>query len=480
MSEDSNLNKLKKKSSTAVVWDLLGTYTQQGIGFVISIILARLLLPAEFGLVGMAMVFIGIFQVFTDFGFATALIQNRINTSVTYSSVFYLNLAAGIVLFILTFIGAPLLGRFYDNPEVTVLIRWLSLTFIFTSINIVQRTILKRNIDFKKLTIRNVISQVLSGIVGVILAFKGWGVYSLIAQNLLSHLVNTLILWKVSDWKPSFEFSMEEIKKLSGFSIFRFIDSSLSAISLRIDSLAIGKCFSADVLGYYTRAESLNALVVKNSSATVTRVFYSVLSKLNNSTDFLKWYRSILALVCLISFFLTGILYLLGEEIIIFLFGQKWYPAVPIFKILVLKAFTFPLNAYVTSASLSRGKSRETFNIGLFRNTFRLLPLVFAFYYGLEPFLISFIVVNYIITFFNVFYLSGPIGLPFFDHMKIILINIVPFLMLMLVVEYFNVLSYIASYPLAFAYMVLFIVYTFMFNRHAFIIAFKFLAILRK
>src|ERR1051325_11176525 len=180
---------LKRKAQRAIIWDLAGTFSQHGIGFIISIFLARILNPTQFGLVGMALVIINLLQIFSDLGFASALIQNKNNTSLTYSSVFYINVGFGIFLVLLFQLAAPLIGNFYHNDKVTDIIRWLSLSVFISSLNIVQRTILARNINFKTLTIRQIISQCIGGIIGIYLAFMKWGAYALVAQNLIATLV---------------------------------------------------------------------------------------------------------------------------------------------------------------------------------------------------------------------------------------------------------------------------------------------------
>jgi len=216
------LSSLKRKSAIALAWDFGGLLANRGAGFIISIFLARLLSPEEFGLVGMATVFIAITQVFIDVGFSTALIQRKENSDLVYSSVFYFNLFAGAILTIGFYFFAPLIGDFYGNMEVSKILRWLSLTFLFNSLNQVQSAILVKQLNFKVLTIRNIIASVIGGGLGVLAAFQGFGVYALVIQSLSTAILSVILLWSISNWRPSFIFSLNELKGLLSYSGFYY------------------------------------------------------------------------------------------------------------------------------------------------------------------------------------------------------------------------------------------------------------------
>lgn len=410
---------LKKQSLKAIIWDLGGSFGQQAFSFIIGVFLARLLLPEEFGLVGMAMVFIAIFQVFSDVGFASALIHRQDTTSLTYSSVFYLNIFLGLVLTVLIYFGAPLIGHFYDNNDVTIVVRWLSLIFIFSSFNIVQKTLLRKDLDMKTLNIRIFLSQLLGGSVGIYMAFQGFGVYSLIGQTLVDHLVTTIFFWSVTDWYPKLEFSLKEIKKLTGYSSYIFFDSFFSKIFSRIDTLFIGKVFSAATLGFYSRAQSLNQAVIRYSSKTLQKVFFPVLSKLQDDDEkYFRIYYKLIAVVTFLAFGLTGILFVTGESLIILIYGQKWEPSVFIFQILILKAFGYPISIMVNNSFLSRGYSKENFWIGIFRKIVQLIPLAIGYYYGLNAFLIALVATSYFLITTNILFASYYVGSSTWRHFK--------------------------------------------------------------
>jgi O-antigen/teichoic acid export membrane protein len=410
---------LKQQTVKGLSWTFLEIFANQGLTFVVSIFLARLLTPEEFGIVGMAMVFISIFQVFSDFGFASALVQNKVNTSLTYSSIFYINIVAGFALFAIFFVSAPLVGNFYDNPEVTEILKWLSLNFVFTAFNQVQQTILKKNIDFKRLTIRTVVARVISGVVAVVLAFMGWGVYALVVQTLLGSAVKTLILWKVSDWYPKWEFSWNEVKKLTSFSMFEFFNQILGQVTRRIDILFIGKVFSPTTLGFYSRAATFNQLFVQYSSGTVGKVFFPVLSSIqDDEKKYLDVYYKAISTISFLTFFVTGLLIIWGETIIMTLFGPQWGQSVLIFQILSLRLFSYPVNNVIINAYLGKGKARENFLVGIIRKVIRLAPFAIGYFYGLYPILYAMVVSSFINTFINILYAKKHLDIPIIPQIR--------------------------------------------------------------
>lgn len=432
------MSTLRSRTANALGWDLVGNYGGQITGFIISIFLARLLSPQDFGLVGMSMVFIAVLQVFKDFGFASALIQNKENTSLTYSSVFYINLLAGTLLTILLYFVAPLIGRFYDNQAVILIVQLLSITFFINSFNIVQSTILRKSLDFKKLTMRDLISQISAGVVAVILAFQGVGVYALVIQQILAAIIRTILLWKLTAWYPKWEFSFTEVKKLTGFSVYVFAAQSVNQIIREVDTLVIGKLFSPATLGYFSRANSLNTLINKNSSGTLTKVFFPVLSSIQDDEQrFEKIFLKVIHIVSVISVFLTGLFFLIGEELIIGLFGKKWEPSILIFKILIIKGFTYPISSMIVNAFLAKGKSKQNFHYGNIRKIMQLTPMIVAFIYGFIPFLYAMLTVSILAWLVNMYFTTRSLNVPFYAQIKAVLPILIFTALLVSILEFF-------------------------------------------
>lgn len=404
------------------MWDFAGNYLGQVTGFVISIFLARLLTPEDFGLVGMSMVLITVLKAFMDFGFAAALVQNSSNTSVTYSSVFFVNVFAGAVLTVLMYLASPVIGAFYNNGKVTTLVQLLSITFFLSSFNIVQSTILRKNLNFKYLVYRDLTGQVISGIIAVVLAWQGFGVYALIIQQIIASIIKSILLWRVAEWYPKFEFSWQEVKKLTKFSSYVFATQSINQIVRQADTLAVGKLFSPATLGLFSRAESLNDLINKNSTSTLSKVFFPALTMIKDDDErFNRVFLRLIGMIAAVSFFLTGFLYLTGAELIITLFGRKWEAAVPIFQIIIIKGFTYPISAMIINAFLAKGKSKENFYYGNIKRVIQLSPLLIAYFYGFYPFLYAFVVASVLGWLLNNYFASITLQIPLWSQIKVVL-----------------------------------------------------------
>ncbi len=456
------MDSLRGKASRAFVWDLIGNYGGQISSFFISIILARLLSPNDFGLVGMSMVFIGILQIFKDFGFASALVQNENNSSLTYSSVFYLNVGIGAVLTLVLYFSAPFIGQFFENKAIIKLVRLLSITSFISSFNTVQSTILRIKLDFKILTFRDLTAQIVAGLVAVIFAYYDYGVYALVIQQVLAAIISTMLLWKITDWLPKLEFSWKEIKKLSSFSFYVFAAASVNKVIEQLDTLIIGKLFSPAMLGYFSRANSLNNLIIRNSSGSFTKVFFPALAQIKNENErFERIFLKVINMVTSIAVLLTAIFYLTGDELIIGLFGAKWKPSIPIFQILILKGLTYPISSMVVNAFMAKGKSKANFYFGNIRKVLQLVPFVFAYFYGFFPFLYANIGVAFISLFLNSLFSSISLGISFKKQLKVFLPQLIVNFILVLVI--FFLLPKGFSYFWAIIKMIIFIIFNFIF-----------------
>lgn len=431
------MKSLKETFSKAFSWDFTGTIFRQGSAFVISVLLARLLEPSEFGLVGMAMVFITISQVFVDVGFSAALIQKKTVNNIQLSSIFYMNIVFGVALTLIFYFIAPFIALFYENNEIVFLIRWLSLIFIFNAFSQVQIAILKRAMNFKLLTLRLLIASLLGGVIGIICAYNGFGALSLVWQQISTAFIGTFLLWSMSSWKPSFEFSFIETKKLTVYSSYIFFDSLSAQFFSKVDTLFIGKVFTPTVLGLYTRAESFSQIVNTFSSKSLNNTTFPMLSSIGDDNQrFNNVLFRLLELVCLVSFTLTGILYMFGAELILILFGTKWEAAIPIFEILVLRAATYPINTILLNGLKSKGFAKENFQYGLIRKLTKLLILLVAYFYGLTLFLWCFLAYHYAITIINNYWVTKKLGVDQLVTLRIYLPYILPFIILISINEY--------------------------------------------
>jgi len=420
------MDDLKSKGTKAFVWDFFGKIARQGMGFVVTIFLARLLEPSDFGLVAMVMVIVGMAEVFADIGLGGALIQRRRVLPVHYSSVFYLNVAVGVLLALMLFFSAEWVGAFYENEQLVPLAKVISLSFILNAFSSVQVNKLRKELNFAIITKASFFSSLVSGIIGVSMAFYGAGVWSLVAQSLSVGFLFNIIIWYVSDWKPSFLFSYKALTQLWGFGFRMFLVGILDAVFSRLDYIVIGKLFTPASLGFYQRAKSLNTMLVQYSSGSLMTVMFPVLSKVQN--DLLRFQNIIIKLlgsINFITFLLFGGLYLVSEELIVLLFSDKWLPSVEFFRILVLSGFGFPIATLLANILRSRGNSKAFLRMAIFRKTVFAINLYVGFLWGIEGYLYGLIVVAVFNVGIAIYMSSREISLSPFVFIKPLMTQIV-------------------------------------------------------
>jgi teichuronic acid exporter len=389
------MSTLKTDGIRAFAWHFFGRIGAQGIAFIVSIFLARLLEPAEFGLVAMVSVIIAIAQVFTNVGLAAALIQRRRVLPVHYSSVFYFNLSIGALLTLLVFLAAPLIADFYDQRQLEPLAQVMSFAFVINAFSTVQNTILRKQLKFKLLTKIRIASGVISGVVGVLLAFWGAGVWSLVAMSLAAGLSYNAIIWFAAQWQPSLQFSLKALMQLWSFGARMFLAVLLDTLFTKLDVIIIGKLFTPATLGFFQRAKGLNEIVTTYSSGSLVAVLFSLLSKVQkNLPRFQNIAVKTFGIVTFVVFLLIGALFVLAEEIIVLLFSAKWLPSVEYFQILVLSGFAVPVGAVLTTVLSSRGNSRAVLRLEIYKKILLAANLYVGFLFGIMGYLYGLVLVS--------------------------------------------------------------------------------------
>lgn len=428
---------LNSKSKVALLWSFSGSLVKQFAFLFITIILARLLEPREFGIVAMSVVFIGISEMLLDSGFTSGLIQQKDTKDITFSSVFYLNLGISLLLSTIIILTAPFIAVFLEEPRIENILYYLSIIPPISALGLVQAAILKKNIDFKSLTLRDILSTIIGGILGVIAAFLDYGVYSLVIQQISTVIISTIMLWFATQWTPKFEFSFYEIKKLFQFSGYVFLDTLSQRLLKHIDTIFIAKVFSPAILGFYSKAESLKAQVVSYATNSLSKVMYPVFSKLqDDEKGFKAIYHRAFNIVTGLVIILVAPLYFLAHFIIILLLGDKWEPSVILFQTLIFLAITGPHISMMARAILSKGFSKYMFKIGLVSRLIKLSPIAVGLYYGIEEFAIAIVVASFVIFFMLSYIIDKKLDVNFLNQIRNFLIpNIIFFLFL--VVSYF-------------------------------------------
>lgn len=368
---------LKDKTVKGVIWSSVERFSIQGIQFVIGIVLARLLSPAEFGLIGMLSLFMALSNSLIDSGFGNALIQKYDRNEKDYSTVFYFNIVVSVLIYLVMYLAAPLIAEFYSTPELIAITRVLSINFIFNSLILVQKTKLTIELNFGLQTKIRLSACVLSGIMGISLAFNGYGVWALVSQSLLFALIETLLIWIFARWKPSLVFSINSFKSLFRFGSRLLLTGLYGPIFENINTLIIGKFYPLALLGYYTRAQSLAEFPSSNITAIINRVSYPVLSSIQNDDDrLLSAYRKLIKQTYFIVFPLILGLMVVSDNLVDVLFTSKWLGCVPYLRVICLSMSLYPICAYNINILLVKGRPGLHLKLDVIKKIFVIFVLL--------------------------------------------------------------------------------------------------------
>ena len=390
-----------------VVWNFLEKLLIRGASFVIGIILARLLSPSDYGLIGMLAVFVAISNVFIEGGLAKALIQHKDCQDIDYSTAFFVFVGMSICIYLLLFICAPWIADFYHEPILTDLTRVLGLNFILGSFNIVQRAKLMSNVDFKSLAQINVTSTIISGCIGVAMAYMGFGVWALVGQTISSTMVLVFLFPIYSGWKPSLVFSKESFNQLFGFGSKLMITGVVATIVNNISTLCIGRFYKSHQLGYYTRASSFSEIISFTIYEVLGNVTFPVLSGLQDEMErLIAVYKRSLFFAAMIMFPIMILTALLAKPLILLLLTEKWLLCVPLMQWLLLSRMFLPLSAINMNVLNALGRSDLYMKLDFSKIPLDILILAITIPIGVEAITIGSFVNSFICFFINA-YLPG-------------------------------------------------------------------------
>lgn len=410
---------LKKQTINGIIWSGIERFSVQGIQFLIMIIMARLLTPKDYGLIGMLTVFIAIAQTFIDSGFSQALIRKQNRTETDNSTVFYFNIGVGICIYILFYIIAPFISKFYDTPELTAIMRVISLGIIFNSLAVVQRALLTIRIDFKTQAKASLIAVILSGITGITMAYKGFGVWAIIAQQLTSLSLSTLLLWIFAKWRPKGTFSIDSFRELFTFGSKLLISGILETLYRNIYLIIIGKLFTASKLGYYTRAQQFSDFPSLNLTGIFQRVTYPILCKIQDDKEKLaQAYRKFLRVSAFIIFPLMIGLSAVAEPFILLLLKEQWHFAIIILKIICFAAMWYPIHAINLNLLQVEGRSDLFLRLEVIKKIVSIIILCLTIPLGLIAMCYGQIASSLISLIVNTYYTGKLINVGFIRQMK--------------------------------------------------------------
>lgn len=381
---------LKDRAINSMLWVTIDKTGGYFLLFVSNLVLARLLMPEDFGCIAMLHVFLAIADIIVHGGFGSALIQKKNPTHIDYASVFYTNLAISFLLYAILFFAAPAIARFYSMPLLSAVLRVQAIELMINSFSVVQLSILKKNLKFKALAIRNILSSFIGLSACVVCALYGLGVWSLVVNVIASRLSGVLLLWKVSNWRPTLEFSWLSVKELFGFGGFMMLSSIITAIYNNLQSLLIGKFYSASDLGYVNQAKKLEGIPSGALSSVVTQVSFPVFSKLQDNLDALKYgLKKNIKSIQYVNLPMMLLLMVIAEPLIELLYGERWMPCVPYFQILCISRLLgviVPLNMSIISA---KGRGKLYLITQLIKCGFSIMVIVLSVRHGIYALMIA-------------------------------------------------------------------------------------------
>lgn len=353
-----NQKSLQSRTIIGSFWSFINLVSNYGVQFVVQIVLARILSPNDFGLIGILTVFIALSQSIVDSGFSNALIRENNPTNVDYSTVFYFNLSMAVVLYGLLFFLAPFVGSYFNELIMVQLFRVISLVLIINSFGLIQRTIMIKNMNFKSQAKISIFSSLTSGIIAIIAALLGMGIWSLVIQSILLQFLQALLMSLSNKWIPEKTFSKASFKRLFGFSSKLLVSGLLFAFCNNMYNILIGKIYSTNTLGYYTNAQKLRDIASQLFSSAVQKVSYPALSSIQDDNDRLRLgYIKLIKMAAFINFPIMLGLAVVAEPVILIILGNKWTNSIVMFQILCLSGVLFPQHVINLNILQVKGRS---------------------------------------------------------------------------------------------------------------------------
>ncbi|WP_314968050.1 lipopolysaccharide biosynthesis protein [Phocaeicola abscessus] len=410
---------LKKKTIKGVVWSSIERFSVQGIQFVIMIIMARILTPYDYGIIGMLTIFLQISQSLIDSGFSQALIRKQNRTETDNSTVFYFNIAISSLLYIILFISAPWVADFYNTPILIPVMRVICLSVLINSFVVVQRALFTVNIDFKTQAKASFIAAVFSGIVGIGMAYGGCGVWSLVVYQLINYAGIAFLLWYFSKWRPIFAYSWKSFKELFSFGSKLLISGLLATIYNNVYLIVIGKLFTATNLGHYTRAHQFSDFPSSNFTGILQRVTYPVLCTIQNDDERLsEVYRKLLKLSAYIIFPLMCGLAAVAHPLVWLLLGKKWEFCSVLLQILCFSMMWYPIHAINLNLLQVKGRSDLFLKLEIVKKMLGIIVLCITIPMGLIAMCYGQIISSILALIINTYYTGKLINVGFIKQMK--------------------------------------------------------------
>ena len=403
-----------------MVWTALQKYSTMGIQFISGIILARLLTPHDYGCIGMLSVFMVLAEAFIDGGFGSALIQKKTPTQKDYSTIFFWNLGMAVAMYIILFACAPAIARFFGIPLLCHVLRVQGLVLFIYAFNLVQRNQLRKSLNFKVLSIVTISTSIVSLSVTIFMAYKGFGVWALVAQNLITAAIPAVVFWFYIKWRPTCVFSWSSFRELFSFGLYMFLTHLANTVGAKIVHLLIGRIYSADVLGYYSKAIGAEQLASQSISSVMSQVTYPLYAQVQDDKVMLgKMVKRLTLTISFLTFPIMALLMLTAEPLFVLLYSDRWLPSVPYFQVVCLVGLSECLQAVNTQTIAAIGKSRVMFVWTLIKRTVGLVFVIGGLYFfEMKGLLAGVVLYNWFCYFVNIGLVSKYIGYRWIDQLR--------------------------------------------------------------
>ncbi len=389
---------------SSFIWKLAERFSVQGISFLVSICLARLLQPSEYGEIALTMVFVNIANVIIDGGFNTALIQKKEANDVDFSTVFYITMALSLILYISLFLTAPAIAVFYNNPSLDKVVKAIGICLFAYALNSIQRAYISRHMLFKKLFLSSLISTVIAGVIGIVLAYQGYGIWALVYHYIFSSFTMSMVMFITVKWKPQLLFSIEEFKKLFDYGWKIFLSNFIISLFVNIRSLIIGRIFAPSFLAYFERGKQMPSLIMDNINSSMQAVLLPVFSAEQDNVQQIKSMlsRSIRTSSIVIFPLLIG-LFTIAKPLTAIMLTSKWIGAVPFIKIFCVALIMMPLQTASLEALKALGKSGTFLKLEIAKKILEVSILLVSVFINVYAVAAGVIVYNFICLFINTY-----------------------------------------------------------------------------
>lgn len=426
-----------------ILFELCGKTASSLVLFTSSIILTRLLLPEDFGIVASIMIIISIAETLVEVGLGSAIIQRNKISDLELSSTFYINIFVGTLAFLILFLCSNLIGEFYNNIHVTAATRWLSAIILIASFSTVQNAIMTKKMNFGRLAVINTFSALIGAITGVILAYIGYGFWSLVFQQLTYYSIRACSLWFSTRWIPKFIFRLNSLKPLWKYSSSIFLAQVLNMSFARLDGILIAKFFQVNMLGYYNRSRTLNDLVVQYTSGVLGKVMFPFLSKQQNDTHrFEEEFYSAYRVLSLVSILISSFVFLLSNELVVVLFTERWAASGRYLQLLSLSLFFHNVNFLFATIYKAKGEGSLFLKLEILKKTSLLICLFFGLKYGMEGIIWAIVVSKVCSTIINLIALKlkSIIRIPdlIIIPVKDLLFSLLPVISVLILMNYYS------------------------------------------